>query len=70
MNTANEPEGQRGTAFGIRMVAGRDLGWVMRDGKPLLFSDRVEAELHAGSLDARSRTCRHVVASWPIGDRP
>jgi hypothetical protein len=69
MDTANELEGQRGTAYGIRLlVASRDLGWIEQDGKPVLFSDRVEAELHAGVMDARSSDgARYVVAAWPSG---
>jgi hypothetical protein len=63
--------------YGIRMVvAGRDLGWIEQEGKPLLFSDRAEAEQHAAVLDALSaavldalsKDAEHDVAPWPDGE--
>jgi hypothetical protein len=55
--------------YGIRMVvAGRDLGWIEQEGKPLLFSDRAEAEQHARVLDCRSQDAEHDVAPWPDGE--
>ena len=55
-------------AYGIRMhVGGRDLGWNMQDGKPLLFSEREEAEQHASVLNARPPAASYVVTAWPTG---
>jgi hypothetical protein len=50
------------------VVAGRDPGWIEQDGKPLLFSDRAEAEQHAAVFDARSKDTEHDVAPWPDGE--
>jgi hypothetical protein len=43
----------------------RDHGWVLQDGKPLLFGTREEAEEHSRELNTRSSDARYMVASWP-----
>jgi hypothetical protein len=49
------------------IVGERDQGWVLQDGKPLLFADKAEAEEHAAELNARSADAQYTVAPWPQG---
>ena len=48
------------------LVGGRDHGWILQDGKALLFSDKEEAETHANELNARSSDAQYIVRPWPV----
>ena len=57
------------------LVGGRDHGWILQDGKALLFSDKEkallfsdkeEAEKHANELNARSSDAQYIVRPWPV----
>jgi hypothetical protein len=49
------------------LVGTEDLGWVLQDHKPLLFSDQDTAEQHATVLNKRTPDATYRVAPWPVG---
>jgi hypothetical protein len=54
-------------AYGIRMLVDeRHHGWILQDGKPLLFSDKGKTETHAKELNAWSSDAQYIVRPWPV----
>ena len=47
------------------LVGGRDHGWILQDGKPLVFSDKEEAGTYAKELNAPS-DAQYIARPWPV----